>query len=134
MNKLRRIIIRINIAVKLLLSTGMIMSIIAIGCQQMKFQVSGIPEHEDLLKEYEGVVLKLVFFIFPVIVSLVIDFKELKSNSLQNRWYLIAGIVVLNYIIIKSLNSHFIILVIEGFLGVGLLLVIFWQNKFSEKI
>ena len=128
MNKLKRNIIKITITIKLLLSLVMLVSIIFIGYQQTTFQLSDVPEHEDLLKEKEGVVFQIILFLIPIIISLIIDFKVLKNTALQKQWFLLTSVLVLSYIIINLLNGHFSRLLIAVSISFSLLFILF-RNK-----
>ncbi|AUS04918.1 hypothetical protein C1A40_05290 [Tamlana carrageenivorans] len=132
MNKLKRNIIKVTITIKLLLSLAMLISILSIGYQQVTFQLSGVPEHEDLLKEKEGVVFQLILFLIPIIISLIVDFKALKNNTLQKKWFLVTSILVLSYIIINFLNGHFSGFLIAISLSFGLLFILFRNKHINE--
>ena len=132
MNRLKRNIIKVVITIKLLLSFAMLVSILSIGYQQTTFQLSGIPEHEDLLKEKEGVVFRLILFLMPIIISLIIDFKALKNNTLQKKWFLLTCVLVLSYIVINLLNGHFAGLLIAITLSFGLLFILFRNKPIQE--
>ncbi len=134
MSKANRNIIRIIIGVKLLLLVGMTISIIAIAKQQCTFQMSDIPEHKDLLKEKEGGVLGLITFLIPLLLSLIVDFKELKKEVLKGKWYLLTISLMVAYILINQLKVYdYVGMLIAVVMTIGLILILRKQKYLFEK-
>lgn len=134
MSKVNKNIVRVVIGIKLLLLVGMTISIIAIGKQQYTFQVSDIPEHKDLLKEKEGVVLGLITFLIPLLLSLIIDFKELKKEVLKGKWYLLTLSLIVAYVLINQLKMYdYVGILIAVVMTIGLILMLRKQKHLFEK-
>lgn len=129
MSNINKNIIRIVIGIKLLVLVGMIISIATISYQQFTFQTSAFPEHKDFLKEKEGVILGIFLLSIPLVLSVIIDFKEQKKNVLNGRWYLLTLLLLLGYILVNQLKGHYSGVVISVGMAVGLVLIIRKQNQ-----
>mgnify|MGYP000272670858 CR=1 FL=1 len=130
MDKLSRNIIRGIICVKSLVITAFLISMVVIGYRQFRFYSSGFPEHQDFAKEKEGVVFGMFFYLLPLILSLLIDFKEQKNATLKGKWYLLTLSLIVLYILINQLKeNHYIGLSIAVVMAVILVLTIRKQNQ-----
>lgn len=134
MSQASRNIIRIVIAIKLLILTGMFISIIAVGYQQLTYLSSDFPEHKDFLKEKEGVTLGLFLFSIPLVLSLVIDFKEVKANVLNREWYILTLLLLLGYILLSQLQGHYSGLFIALGMVVALVIIIKRQHQLLKDL
>ena len=129
MSKVNRNIIRTAMGIKLLLLIGMIISIVSIGYQQLKFQNSEFPEHADFLKEKEGAVLIMTIFLIPWLLSLIVDFKELKKESLKSKWYIMTVLLLIGYFINFQLKNEIVSYLIAISMTVGLIFIIRKQKR-----
>lgn len=134
MSQASRNIIRIVIAIKLLILTGMFVSIIAVGYQQLTYLSSDFPEHQDFLKEKEGVTLGLFLFSIPLVLSLIIDFKEVKANVLNREWYILTLLLLLGYILLSQLQGHYSGLFIALGMVVALVIIIRRQRQLLKDL
>lgn len=132
MRKVNRNIIRIFIGVKILVLTGMLISIVAIGEQQFSYHVSDVPEHKEFLKEKKGVVFGLFMFLIPIAISLIVDFREQKKELLKGKWYIVTLSLVLGYVLINQLKGHYLGYIIAALMALGYIYTI-RQQKQLEK-
>lgn len=124
MGKSSKNIIRIVIGIKFLYTTLIIISIIFIEIQQLTYHTSSIPEHTDFLKEKEGVTLTMIIFLIPILLSLIIDFKELKKELLKTKWYIITTLYFVGYVLISQLKNHYIqYVIVIGMIVVSIFII-----------
>jgi hypothetical protein len=129
MSEANKTIIRVIIAIKFLVLAGMIISIAVIGYQQFAFYTSDFPEHKDFFREQGGVTLGLFLFLIPLVLSLVIDFKEVKRKVLRGKWYILTLLLLIGYILISQLQGHYSVFFIATGMAVVLVLIIRKQNR-----
>jgi|GEM_PF-3222772 hypothetical protein len=120
MIKLNRNIVRVAIGIKALILTGVLISIVAIGYDQYSLSSSTFPENNQLAEKKEGVLLYLILFLVPLVLSVIIDFKEQKDAFLKGKWYLITLGLIVFYILLNQLKGHYTALILAGIMIIAL--------------
>lgn len=102
--------------------------------QQFVFQTSNFPEHKGFLEEKKGVALMMGLILIPLLLSLIIDFRERKNILLNKTWYSINLLLIIGYIAISQLDrQHSIKLVIAASMTVMIILLIKKQKKLCKE-
>jgi hypothetical protein len=131
MKKTRRYIIGIVIALKVLLCVGRLLGLILRLLDQITFLTSGFPEHKSFAKKNSQVILGVIPILIPLIASLVVDFREHKKESLRNNWYFISTGLVIGYVLISRINSHYLEYIVSVFMTLPYIYIMCKQHSVS---
>lgn len=115
---------------------AIVISIVVIGYDQYKFSNSSFPEYIDLAKERAGVPYKMLFFSLPLLLSIVIDFKELKHYYLKRGWYLLTLLILIFYLLLRLFSGSDWGYILAGIIVVVLAAIIlrYRRNVHSDKL
>jgi H+/Cl- antiporter ClcA len=128
MEKNRKYIISIVFALKVLLCIGFLVGLFLRFLDQVTFWTSGFPEHDSFAKKNGRVILGMIPLLIPLMASLVVDFRELKKESLRRKWYLVTTGLVLGYFLICRVNSHYFEFIISVFMTLLIIWIIRQQH------
>ncbi len=132
---LTKSIIGVIIFIKMLLIVAFLTSILAISYSQFRYYSSDFPEHIDLAKEKEGVAFGMSIYLLPIILSVVVDFKEVRNPKLNGKWYLLTLILILFYALNYKLRlSDTIGLLMATVISLVLVFIILWSGVFREAL
>lgn len=133
MKKSRKYVIRFVIGLKSLLGIGLLIGLSLRLSDQYAYFTSDFPEHEHFAKENSPIIWSVILFLIPLIISLIVDFKEQKKGLLKEKWYIITLSLVVGYVLINQLKGHYLGYIIATVMAIGYINTIRKQKQLEKN-
>ncbi|MBK7554676.1 MAG: hypothetical protein IPI55_08745 [Flavobacteriales bacterium] len=126
MNRSSKTIFFLAVGVKLVVLIGVGIGLSYRVQDQVVFLTSEFPEHEILAKENSSVVSKVLLFVAPLVLSLIVDLdeKRRRGKQLSRRWLVLTGSLIASYLLIAQQRGHWITFFVAGLMILGLIMAI----------